>query len=237
MMIPTRTFDYLDILKTKFPKDDIFAKYSEGKWIKVSVDEYVEASWNVASGLITKGYQPEDKVIVICNNRPEWNFLDMGCTLARLIFVPVYSTLSEEEFLHAFNHSDAKLIILGNKSLYNKVLPIIARMDHPAEVMTIDDCGSGFCFDDLIELGKQNREKNDPVIERNKQEISPDDVATIIYTSGTTGKSKGVMLTHRNLTFDSYGHAIRQTAGSQHKMLSFLPLCHTYERTMNYEFQ
>ena len=159
MMIPTRTFDYLDILKTKFPKDDIFAKYSEGKWIKVSVDEYVEASWNVASGLIAKGYQPEDKVIVICNNRPEWNFLDMGCTLARLIFVPVYSTLSEEEFLHAFNHSDAKLIILGNKSLYNKILPLIARMDHPAEVMTIDDCGSGFCFDDLIELGKQNREK------------------------------------------------------------------------------
>lgn len=236
-MIPTRTFDYLDILKTKFPKDDIFAKYSEGKWIKVSVDEYVEASWNVASGLITKGYQPEDKVIVICNNRPEWNFLDMGCTLARLVFVPVYSTLSEDEFLHVFNHSDAKLIVLGNKSLYNKVLPILARMDHPAEVMTIDDCGSGFCFDDLIELGKQNREKNDPVIERNKQEISPDDVATIIYTSGTTGKSKGVMLTHRNLTFDSYGHAIRQTAGPQHKMLSFLPLCHTYERTMNYEFQ
>ncbi len=236
-MIPTRTFDYLDILKTKFPKDDIFAKYSEGKWIKVSVDEYVEASWNVASGLITKGYQPEDKVIVICNNRPEWNFLDMGCTLARLVFVPVYSTLSEDEFLHVFNHSDAKLIVLGNKSLYNKVLPIIARMDHPAEVMTIDDCGSGFCFEDLIELGKQNRVKNDPVIERNKQEISPDDVATIIYTSGTTGKSKGVMLTHRNLTFDSYGHAIRQTAGPQHKMLSFLPLCHTYERTMNYEFQ
>lgn len=236
-MIPTRTFDYLDILKTKFPKDDIFAKYSEGKWIKVSVDEYVEASWNVASGLITKGYQPEDKVIVICNNRPEWNFLDMGCTLARLVFVPVYSTLSEDEFLHVFNHSDAKLIVLGNKSLYNKVLPLVARMDHPAEVMTIDDCGSGFCFEDLIELGKQNREKNDPVIERNKQEISPDDVATIIYTSGTTGKSKGVMLTHRNLTFDSYGHAIRQTAGPQHKMLSFLPLCHTYERTMNYEFQ
>ena len=126
---------------------------------------------------------------------------------------------------------------MGNKSLYNKVLPLVARMDHPAEVMTIDDCGSGFCFEDLIELGKQNREKNDPVIERNKQEISPDDVATIIYTSGTTGKSKGVMLTHRNLTFDSYGHAIRQTAGPQHKMLSFLPLCHTYERTMNYEFQ
>ncbi len=236
-MIPTRTFEYLDILKTRFPKDDIFAKYSDGKWIKVSVDEYVEASWDVAGGLMAKGYRPDDKVIVICNNRPEWNFLDMGCTLARLIFVPVYSTLSEGEFLHVFNHSDAKLIILGGRSLYNKLTPIIARMDHAAEVMTIDNCGCGFCMDDLISLGKQNRGKYDPEIESNKKEVSPDDVATIIYTSGTTGESKGVMLTHRNLTFDSYGHAIRQTAGPQHKMLSFLPLCHAYERTMNYEFQ
>ncbi|HOB83007.1 MAG TPA: long-chain fatty acid--CoA ligase [Bacteroidales bacterium] len=236
-MIPTRTFDYLDILKTRFRKDDIFAKISDGKWIKVSVDEYIEASWNVASGLIAKGYKPEDKIIVICNNRPEWNYLDMGCTLARLIFVPVYSTLSEGEFLHVFNHSDAKLIILGGRSLYNKLTPIIARMDHTAEFMTIDNCDCGFCMDDLISLGKQNRGKYDPEIERNKKEVSPDDVATIIYTSGTTGESKGVMLTHRNLTFDSYGHAIRQTAGPRHKMLSFLPLCHAYERTMNYEFQ
>lgn len=172
-MIPTRTFDYLDILKTRFPKDDIFAKISDGKWIKVSVDEYIEASWNVASGLIEKGYKPEDKIIVICNNRPEWNYLDMGCTLARLIFVPVYSTLSEAEFLHVFNHSDAKLIILGGKSLYNKLTPIIARMDHAAEVMTIDNCGCGFCMDDLISLGKQNRGKYDPEIESNKKEVSP----------------------------------------------------------------
>jgi len=236
-MIPTRTFDYLDILREKFPKDDIFAKIVDGKWVKVSVDEYIEASWNVASGLLEMGFKPQDKVAVVCNNRPEWNFLDMGCTLAGLIFVPVYTTLSESEFLHVFNHSDSRLIVVGGKLLYNKLSPVIARMDHHANVMTIDNCGCGFSFDDLIALGKKNRQKFDPVIERNKKEISPDSVATIIYTSGTTGESKGVMLTHRNLTFDTNGHAIRQTAGPQHKMLSFLPLCHAYERTMNYEFQ
>ncbi|NLN31493.1 MAG: AMP-binding protein, partial [Bacteroidales bacterium] len=122
-MTPTRTFDYLDILKKKFPKDDIFAKYSGGQWVKVSVDEYIEASWNVASGFLARGYQAGEKIIVICNNRPEWNFLDMGCTLSRLIFVPVYSTLSESEFLHVFNHSDAKLVVAGNMSLYNRLLP------------------------------------------------------------------------------------------------------------------
>jgi long-chain acyl-CoA synthetase len=236
-MIPTRTFEYLDILKTKFPKDDIFAKNVNGKWLKCSVDDYIEASWNVACGLLAKGYKPDDKVVVICNNCPEWNFLDMGCTLARLVFVPVYQTLSTEEFIHVFNHSDARLIVAGNKSLYNKLTPIIEKMEHPAEVMTVENCNCGYCLDELVDLGKQNRKIFDPEIERNKKEISPDDVATIIYTSGTTGDSKGVMLTHRNLTFDSYSHAIRQTAGPQHKMLSFLPLCHAYERTMNYEFQ
>ncbi|HPB13679.1 MAG TPA: long-chain fatty acid--CoA ligase [Bacteroidales bacterium] len=236
-MIPTRTFEYLDILKEKFPKDDIFAKIVNGKWVKISVDEYIENSWNTASGLLAKGYQPGDKIAVVCNNRPEWNYLDMGCTLARLVFVPVYTTLSESEFLHVFNHSDSKLIVLGGKSLYNKLKPVIEKMDHPVEVMTIDDCGLAFSFDDLIALGKENRGRFDQIIEANKREVSPDDVATIIYTSGTTGDSKGVMLTHRNLTFNANAHAIRQTAGPQHKMLSFLPLCHAYERTMNYEFQ
>ena len=236
-MIPTRTFDYLDILKEKFPKDDIFAKIVDGKWVKISVDEYIENSWNTAGGLLAKGYRPGDKIAVVCNNRPEWNYLDMGCTLARLIFVPVYTTLSEREFLHVFNHSDSKMIVFGGRSLYNKLNPLIEKIDHPAEVMTIDDCGCSFSFGDLVALGKENREKFNPVIELNKKEIHPDDVATIIYTSGTTGESKGVMLTHRNLTFDTNGHAIRQTAGPRHKMLSFLPLCHAYERTMNYEFQ
>lgn len=236
-MTPTRTFDYLDNLKRCFPKDDIFAKIVDGKWVKVSVEEYIDASWNVASGLLTMGYKPEDKILVVCNNCPEWNYLDMGCTLARLIFVPVYTTLSESEFLHVFNHSDSRLIILGHKSLYKKLSQLIGKMDHQASVMTIDNCGYGFCFDDLIALGKENRHRFDPLIEKNKKEISPDEVATIIYTSGTTGESKGVMLTHRNLTFNTNGHAIRQTAGSQHRMLSFLPLCHAYERTMNYEFQ
>jgi len=237
-MTPTRTFDFLDILKTCFPgKDDVFARIVNGKWLKYSVDDYIEASWNVACGLLAKGYKPEDKVLVVCNNCPEWNFLDMGCALARMIFVPVYQTLSPEEFLFVLNHSDTRLIVVGNKSMYNKLSSIIAAMDHSAEVMTIDDCKCGYCLDELIELGRQNRKRFDSEIERNKREISPDDVATIIYTSGTTGASKGVMLTHRNLTFNSHSHALLQTAGPQHKMLSFLPLCHAYERTMNYEFQ
>lgn len=236
MAIPTRTFDYLEILKNNFPKEDIFAKVVNGKWLKYSVDDYIEASRNIAMGLMAKGFRPGDKIAVVCNNCPEWNFLDMGCTLSRLVFVPVYQTLSTEEFLFVFNHSDSALIVLGDKNLHDKLKPVIDRMDHKAEVMTIEDSGL-YSMKDLIELGKSNRQKYESELDRNINEISPDDVATIIYTSGTTGVSKGVMLTHRNLTFDANAHAIRQTAGPQHRMLSFLPLCHAYERTMNYEFQ
>ncbi len=236
-MIPTRTFEYLDILKTKYPKDDIFARNVNGKWIKYSVDDYIEASRNIACGLLAKGYKPEDKVVVVCNNRPEWNFLDMGCALSRLVFVAVYRTLSPDEFLYILNHSDAKLIIAGNKSDYDKLMPVIEKMDHHADVITIDNCSGVNGYEELVETGRKNRERFDPVTDSNIREISPDDVATIIYTSGTTGDMKGVMLTHRNLTFNSYSHAIRQTATARHKMLSFLPLCHAYERTMNYEFQ
>jgi long-chain acyl-CoA synthetase len=186
---------------------------------------------------MAKGFKPGDKVAVVCNNCPEWNFLDMGCTLARLVFVPVYQTLSPEEFLFVFNHSDAKLIVFGNKALYDRLSPVVAKMERPVEVMTIEKCNCGLSLEALIASGKENRVKFDSEIEHNKQEVSPEDVATIIYTSGTTGVSKGVMLTHSNLTFDANAHAIRQTAGPKHKMLSFLPLCHAYERTMNYEFQ
>lgn len=172
-MIPTRTFEYLDILKEKFPKDDIFAKIVNGKWVKISVDEYIENSWNTASGLLAKGYQPGDKIAVVCNNRPEWNYLDMGCTLARLVFVPVYTTLSESEFLHVFNHSDSKLIVLGGKSLYNKLKPVIEKMDHPVEVMTIDDCGLAFSFDDLIALEKRIAEGLIRLLKLTKERYRP----------------------------------------------------------------
>lgn len=235
--IPTRTFDYLEILKTRFPKDDIFARCIKGEWHKVSVDDYVASSRAIAAGLMAKGYQPEDKVIVITGNRPEWNFLDMGCTLARLVFVPVYPTLSKDEFLYIFNHSDAKLIITGNDNLYKTASEVLPRMDHQAELIQIDDSDERPCLRDLIAAGKEKADAWNEQIDRNIREVSPDDVASLVYTSGTTGLPKGVMLTHRNLTFDAHSHAVRQTYTEKHKMLSFLPLCHVYERTMNYEYQ
>ena len=232
-----RTFDLLENLKQFAPKDDILARKFQGEWTYYSIDQYIDYSYTVAYGLLALGYKAGTKIISICNNRPEWNFLDMGTNLAHMVHIPVYSTLSQEEYAFIFDHSDAEIIVVGNPSFYRKVMPVIEKMERSIKVIMMDDSDEIFCFSKLYELGREHRDEWSKQVEDNVHNISPDDLASIIYTSGTTGIPKGVMLSHRNLTFNSHGHAIRQTKNSSHKMLSFLPLCHSYERTMNYEYQ
>jgi len=232
-----RTFDLLENLKTYPPKDDMLARRTRGKWIKYSIDQYYEIAHAVAYGLLAMGYKAGTKVITITNNRPEWNFLDMGINLAHMVHVPVYSTLSKDDYLHIFTHSDAELIAVGSPALYKRVAPIAAEIDRDIKFLLFDDADDMMCLSKLYELGRKNKDKFGPVVEENKKNISPDECASIVYTSGTTGVPKGVMLSHRNMMFDSHGHALRQTKNYSHRMVSFLPLCHMYERTMNYEYQ
>ena len=232
-----RTFDLLENLKTYPPKEDMLARRTRGKWIKYSIDQYYEIAHAVAYGLLAMGFKAGTKVITITNNRPEWNFLDMGINLAHMVHVPVYSTLSKDDYRHIFTHSDAELIAVGSTALYKRVAPIAAEIDRDIKFMLFDDADDMMCLTKLYELGRKNKEKFGPVVEENKKSISPDECASIVYTSGTTGVPKGVMLSHRNMMFNSHGHAIRQTKNYSHRMVSFLPLCHMYERTMNYEYQ
>lgn len=236
-MAITRTFDILENLRQNFRKDDIFARRGGGQWHKVSVEQYVGRSHLVAYGLLALGYAPQTKVISICNNRPEWNFVDMGVNLAHMIHVPVYPTLSHDDFVHIFTDSDAEVIFVGTQALYNKVSPIASEIERDIRVILMDDSEDLFCISNLYALGEENREKFAPVVEKNKETIGKDECCSIIYTSGTTGVPKGVMLSHNNLMFNAKGHAARQTLTSSNKMLSFLPLCHVYERSMNYEYQ
>ena len=233
----TRTFDLLENLKSYPTKDDILARRIKGVWTKYSTEDYIERSHSVAYGLLARGYAEGTKVITLCNNRPEWNFIDMGTALAHMVHIPVYSTLSPDDFKFIFTHSDAELIVVGNPILYKKVAPVIEALDRKVDVMLMDDSDSVYCMKQLLALGRENKDKFYQRVEDNKKNISRDDLVSIIYTSGTTGTPKGVMLSHYNLVSNSHSHAIRQTKNFNHRMVSFLPLCHVYERTMNYEFQ
>ncbi len=233
----TRTFDLLENLVTMYPKDDILSRKSNGKWIKYSCDEYSRKSHLMAYAFLALGFEKEDKVISISNNRPEWNFTDMGLTLAEMVYVPVYSTLSNEDYLHIIDHSDAKAIFFGNESLAKKISPLVTKIDREIKIFTYDKIEGYQSIDDLYKLGEEHENQYKETIESNKESIDENSLATIIYTSGTTGTPKGVMLSHKNLVSNFIGTANQQIRDYRHKMLSFLPLCHIYERGMNYDYQ
>lgn len=237
-MTPTRLFDILDEISSKYDKPDFFAKREGNGWKTYSIQDYVDYSHVFASAFLELGFQKGDKIATIMRNRPVWNFLDMGIMLAGMIHVPVYPTLNPEEYKHILNHCDCKCIVIGIESVYRRVEPVLPEIEQHPLVYAIDKIKDLPTLDELIELGRSTRSKWEPVIEENKKTISTDDIATIIYTSGTTGKAKGVMLSHGNIC-NNFMPIIRehQLLDYRVKMLSFLPLCHVYERTVNYHYQ
>ncbi|MDD4208835.1 MAG: long-chain fatty acid--CoA ligase [Bacteroidales bacterium] len=234
----TRTFDFLEQLKEKYAhKTDILAQKKNGIWKKISVDEYYEKAHLLSYGFLALGLQPQDKVVTVTNNRPEWNFIDMALGMANLVHVPVYPTLGIEDYKYIIHHSDAKLVIIGNEIIFNVVYPAIQALEVKPIVYTVNPIENQKHLDDISLLGLNTKNIYNKTIEENKKNIKPEDLCTIIYTSGTTGTPKGVMLSHRAITFNAMAHGNMQIVDHRHRMLSFLPLCHIYERSMNYSFQ
>lgn len=236
--LPTRIFDILDVISAKYDKPDFFAKRDGNGWKTYSIQDYVQYSHTIAAAFLELGLQKGDKIVTITRNRPAWNFLDMGIMLAGMIHVPVYPTLNPEDYRYILNHCDCKCIVFGMESIYRRVEKVLPDIEQHPMVYALDNIEGLTPSAELLEKGRQNLEKWMPVIEENKRTISPDDVATIIYTSGTTGRSKGVMLTHKNICSNFLPIALEyQLLDYRAKMLSFLPLCHVYERTVNYHYQ
>lgn len=234
----TRVFDLLTNLEQICPdKEDILAKRINNQWVKYSTKDYVRLSHAAARSFLALGLKPGTRIISISSNRPEWNFIDMGCALARMVHTPVYPTLSADDYLFIFNHSEAELIFIGNEMLYKKISPVVAQMDKPAKVVLIDESDSIYCFKQFLAEGEKDKDSLEAVLSDNIRNTDKNEFFSLIYTSGTTGQPKGVMLSHYNLVFNSHGHAVRQYMGKDNKIVSFLPLCHTYERSMNYHYQ
>ena len=236
-MTMLRIFDILDHLKEYGNKDILARKEANGKWRKYTIEEYVEHAYAISSALLELGVKKGDKVATIMQNRPEWNFLDMGIAMAGGIHVPVYPTLNENDYRYILNHCDTKLIVIGVEQIYKRVEPAIPDLTLKPEIFTIAKIEGRRSFDDLLEIGRANIEKWRPVIEEIKQDTSPEDIGTLIYTSGTTGKPKGVMLRHKSMVINAAKVASMNTHDYHACVLSFLPLCHVYERVCNYMYQ
>jgi long-chain acyl-CoA synthetase len=235
----TRLFEILSLYESKYNyKDVVFGKKENGKWHETSANEYVEKSYQVAYGLLASGLEKGDKVATIfATNRPEWNFIDMGILLAGMIHVPLYPTLSEEDHRYILEHSDSKMLFVSDPSSYKKIIPVFDQLENLKQVYTILEVEQSINWNELLKLGRENETNLKNKIDQIKQSIHTNDLATIIYTSGTTGLPKGVMLSHKNIISNAYAALSIHQFGEENKTLSFLPLCHVFERTINYHLQ
>ncbi len=237
----TRTFDLLDHLVINYPKDDILAGKVNGEWVRYSSHDYYKFAHFLAYGFIEMGLQPGDRVVTISQNCPEWNFVDMALAMCGLVHVPVYPTLGTESYTHIFRHSEAKLVLVSNRMLLKRVAASLEEMKNAGEeapaVYTMNNIDGEHRILEILKLGIATREKNLSILEERKDSVKPDDWTTLIYTSGTTGLPKGVMLSHRNLVSNFIAHSKVQIMNSSHRVLSFLPINHMYERSMNYHYQ
>lgn len=234
-----RLFDLLERYKTQFPeKEDVLASKEYQGWRTWSSKDYVRMSELVSFGLMSMGFKKGQRIVTVSNNRPEWNFMDMGMMQAGLVHVPIYPNISDEEYLFIFEHSEASMLIVSDEELFGKLAPIAARVPAITKVFTFNKVQGATHWEEIIEEGKkvdivEYREK----LESIKAGIKENDLATIIYTSGTTGMPKGVMLSHWNFMYQVQKLKLILKLDSRHKSLSFLPLCHVLERIGGYTYQ
>ena len=235
--VVTRTFDVLERALNMFPRPDAIAGKKGNDWFTYSTEEYYKRAHQFALGMMALGISKGDKVATVTNNRPEWNFADMGLAMIGAVHVPIYPTIGEEEYSYILEHCEAKYLLVGDQKLHEKLKPVAEKIPTILEVFGFDELPGIRSLDDILAIGESKREELAGDLEEIKKSIMPDDLATIIYTSGTTGVPKGVMLSQRNLVSNFTAHVKMHHLGKDHRVISFLPLCHVYERSVNYHFQ
>lgn len=237
-MEPTRTFDLLTRIQNLYAdKTDVIAGKEDGKWKRYSVQEYIDYCNWVSYALLSMGIKKGDKVAIISNNRPEWNFTDFGISQIGAVSVPIYPTISSEEYAYILGHAEPKLVFVSDKNLYEKIKPIVDQTPGISDIYTFDKIAEAKQFTEFINIGKEMASSLEEELVKAKAAVEPSDLVTVIYTSGTTGFPKGVMLMHSNLVSNFIETSFVHPLGPEAKVLSFLPLSHIYERTLTYHFQ
>ncbi|WP_396141321.1 AMP-dependent synthetase/ligase [Flavobacterium sp.] len=233
----TRLFDfpYHQLEKYNLP-DALVTKY-DGEWIKTSTKEYLEKANTISRALLRMGIQKNDKIAIISsNNRTEWHIMDIGVLQTGAQTVPIYPTISETDYEYILNHSEAMYCFVSDEEVLGKLNSIKANVPKLKEVYSFNEIAECKNWSELLELGKDESNQNE--VEDRKNNVKPLELATIIYTSGTTGKPKGVMLSHNNIVSNVLDSADRIPFNpGESRALSFLPICHIYERMVTYIYQ
>ena len=235
-MKPTRLFDFADYQLANHPQKECFLYKEDNQWIKISTQEYIDQAHKVSASLLALGIEKNDKIAVITtNNNPNWHILDTGLLQIGAQNIPLYATLSEKDYAYVLNHSDAKYCFVSDQELYDKVKKV-QDSTHVKKVFSLQESEADFSWNAFLEMGTAMDRSEE--IAGLKESVLPEDLATIIYTSGTTGTPKGVMLSHQNIVGNVFKTAQALDVSGDHKrILSYLPICHIFERAASYYYQ
>jgi len=217
-------------------KDALVTKYGDN-WVKTSTQEYLDKANAISRGLLRLGVNKNDKIAIISsNNRTEWHITDIGVLQTGAQTVPMYPTISAEDYEYILNHSESQYVFESDDEVYEKLQSIKANVPLLKDVFSYNDIAGCKSWKEILELGADN--SNQDVVEDRKNNVNTTDLATIIYTSGTTGRPKGVMLSHQNIVSDVLMSAPRvPLRAGDTRALSFLPICHIFERMLTYLYQ
>jgi long-chain acyl-CoA synthetase len=233
----TRLFDFPYYQLEKHNLSDALVTKYNNEWVKTSTKEYLEKANAISRGLLRLGVNKNDKIAIISStNRTEWHITDIGVLQTGAQTVPMYPTITSEDYEYILNHSESSYCFVSDQEVYDKLIAVKKNIPNLKEIFSYNTIKGCKNWQEILELGAD--ESNQDVVEDRKNNVATTDLATIIYTSGTTGKPKGVMLTHQNIVSDVLMSAPRVPlrAGST-RALSFLPICHIFERMLTYLYQ
>ena len=231
MFYSKRLFDVPYHQVKNYPNATMFVTKVSGDWIGTSTQQFLDEVMLVSRGLIALNVQKGDRVSVSANNRVEWNIFDIAVQQIGAILVPLYPTSSESDYSFIINNASVKLIVVSNKELFDKVEKIRSSAPSLSSVFTFEEVEGATNWKAIHEQASKIEESE---VTKRMAEVAPEDMVTIIYTSGTTGNPKGVMLSHINLLSNVEACIAPIPASQGSKVLSFLPVCHVYERMLHY---
>ena len=237
----TRLFDIPYYTLKNLPNDAMFATKYRGEWSKISTQEFVNTGNKISRGLLKLGIKPGDKIALITTNtRTEWAVMDFGILQIGAVTIPVYPTISPEDYMFIFNNAEVKYCFVSDAALLEKVNKIKNDVPTMQGVFTFDEVDGAANWKEILDLGEDDATQNE--VDDLAKTINTEDLATIIYTSGTTGKPKGVALSHQNIISNLLACLPRIPRKKsldyrETKVLSFLPICHIFERLLFYLFQ
>ena len=233
----TRLFDFPYYQLEHFNLPDALVTKYDNEWVKTSTQEYINKANALSRALLNLGIQKNDKIAIISsNNRTEWHISDVGILQVGAQNIPIYPTISSEDYEYILNHSEAKYCFVSDQVVYDKLKEVQSRIPLLIDIYSFNEISGCKKWNDLLETGSDTSNQN--VVEERKNNVLATDLATIIYTSGTTGRPKGVMLSHENIVSDVLNSDKRvPLRKGDTRALSFLPICHIFERMLTYVYQ